>query len=512
MIHAVPQPRSWRRGHLSLALALLSLLAGCARPGGVGAGRGAPDGSDPRDAATRSVACDPLPGSPSRGGDLVLALAEAVSPQRAPVPATHAERIVFANLYETLTRMTCDGRLEPALATRWDRHEGGRRWRLQLREDAVFWNGDPVTATAVIAAWRRNEQLAQATGRPYPGLWLTAGGQGLAAIDARTLDIRLAEPQEDLPHLLAHPDLAVAFLRPDWTWPLGSGPCRLAADSDLPSPDLVCRPNLHHPDRPTWRSLTFRVTPGRDARDLLAGGVDLAVIRDHGAATYYAQLPDVRSAPLPWDRLYALLIPPGSPLAAASLVAGIDAAATPGESVPRRSFFFTACRPGLCPQLQGPTVGAGTPPSDPDPAVLLLEGRRVLHAVADADARALAERVAAFQPGDFVARGLDGPPLAHSLQAGLSGGYVVRLEASYPTACLELAALLARADWLQQRLGGRIDACRGAALLAADGLAVPLMATRARLIWRGDLAGLDLTHDGAPLVARLGRVAPEPAP
>ena len=139
-----------------------------------------------------AAACDLLPGNPARGGELVLALGEAVAPSHAPVPTNDAERTVFANLYETLTRVTCNGRLIPGLAESWVRHDGGRRWELHLRPGAVFWDGTPVTPETVIAAWNRNQELARATGRPGPSQWIVAGGQSLTVIDERTLEIHLA--------------------------------------------------------------------------------------------------------------------------------------------------------------------------------------------------------------------------------------------------------------------------------------------------------------------------------
>ena len=151
-----------------------------------------------------------MPGEPDRGGSLVLALGQAVDAARAPVPVNDAERTVFANLYETLTVVRCTGELGGGLADSWERHDDGRRWRLRIRDGAVFWDGTPVSAADVVAAWSRNEALARATGRPCPGLWIASGSRGPAVLDARTLEIRLAEPQDDLPRLLAHPALAVA--------------------------------------------------------------------------------------------------------------------------------------------------------------------------------------------------------------------------------------------------------------------------------------------------------------
>ncbi|HOX24744.1 MAG TPA: ABC transporter substrate-binding protein [Candidatus Krumholzibacteria bacterium] len=456
--------------------------------------------------------CAPIPGDPDRGGDLVVVLGEPVDPSRAPVPSNPGERTVFANLYETLTLVGCDGELTPGLADHWRRLDDGRRWQLRLRDGAVFWDGTPVTAGDVVRAWTENETLARDLGRPCPGLWLAAGG-GLLTVDRRTIEIRLPEAQDDLPHLLAHPDLAVAAHREGWRWPVGSGPCRLAADSAAPAPDLVCRPNLHHPQPPAWASLRFRCLPGRDARELLGPGTDLAVIRDRRAAEYYDQLPGVRSAPLPWDRLYALLLPPGREISDAGLALAAQGAATVAENRPWRSLDFHGCRATPCPQLQGPTLGGPARPEGPEPPLLAAPGAgRLAYRDDDADARALAERAAAFLGAGFALGPCDGPALAGALQAADAAAYVVRLDACYPTACLALASLLARADWLQREAAGTTDACAAAARLVASRRVVPLVVTRNRLVWQAPLAGLALTHDGAILVGHLGRARPAETP
>ncbi len=501
-------------GHAATVLALALLASGtigCDGPPAPqtdpAAGHPAPDGD------WSGEACAPMAGEAGRGGDLVLALAGTVVPTHAPVPLGEAERVVFANLYETLTRVACTGETMAGLAVRWERQDAGRRWLLHLRPDAVFWDGTPVTAATVISAWQRNARLADATGRPCPGLWLATRG-GLRARAATQLEVTLAEPQDQLPRLLAHPALAVALVRDGWTWPVGTGPCRLAADTEAPLPDLRCRPNLHHPEAPAWRSFRFRILPGADARDLLTAGVDLAVIRDRQVAAFYAERPEVRTAPLPWDRLHLLLLPPESPVAptAATALASDPALATAGvaEHAAWDRLVFHGCRPGPCPQLAGPTVGLVGPPPDPDAALQAMAAGRLVHDADDPDARALAERAAAFLDPPLRVVGEHGAGLARALQAGHAGAYVVAVDACYPDACLTVAALLARADWLQAGIGGEDDPCAAAARLRADGWAVPLTRSRARLVWTGPLAGLTLTHDGVPLVAGLGpAVAPE---
>ena len=477
-----------------------------------------PLSNDPADSDTapREVwpdigACDLLPGNPARGGELVLALGEAVAPSHAPVPTNDAERTVFANLYETLTRVTCTGELGPGLAESWVRHDGDRRWRLRLRAGAVFWDGTPVTPETVIAAWNRNQELARITGRPGPSLWIDSGGQSLVAIDERTLEIHLAEPQDQLPRLLAHPALAVAIRRDGWLWPVGSGPCRLAADTDLPLPDLVCRPNLHHPEAPAWDQFSFRILAETDPRDLMQSGVDLAVIRNRHAAAYYHEIDGIHSAPLPWDRIYVLLIPPGANLNGPATARAVSDAACPAESRPWADLDFHGCRGAKCPPLHGPDIDLVTPLLDPDPAVTVLNERRLYHPADDPDARALAERAVAFAPAEFALQPADAASLSLALQRADAAGYLVRLNANYPTACHTIAALLARADWLRSGTADPADVCTAANELTHNHWAIPLIQTRARLIWRSPVVGLRLTHDGALLVAGLGPAPPKAA-
>lgn len=448
--------------------------------------------------------CRPLPGPALDGADLVIALHETVAPDLAPLARTHAERVVFANLYETPIRLTCEGRLEPGLVERWEAAQGGRRWLLRLRAEARLWDGTPVTADLVLAAWRRSAALAAAAGRRSCSAWLAGPGATIRPTDDHGLAIDLAAPWPDLPVLLAHPDLAVAIERPGWLWPVGSGPCRLSSTSDLPLPDLACRPHPHHPDPPVWASLTFRILPGRDPRDLLSGDVDLVVLRDRAAAAYYAQSPGVRTAPLPWDRLHLLLASPHGPL---RTVRGEDlprADATVAESAVWTSPFLQKGPGGPCPPLAAPGSDPALPRDDPDPALVALQARHLVHPVGDPDARALAQRLAALLPGGLSARPAAGPALAWSLRQGLAAGHVVGLDAAAPGPGLGLATLLDQAPWLADAAAPLDDPLQAASRLQEAGLLVPLVATRARLVWRAPLAGLALTHDGLPLVGGLG--------
>lgn len=471
-------------------------------------------GGQPPSGWPDAAACSPLGGQAGRGGDLVVALGQAVAPDHAPVPTNDAERVAFAGLYETLTTVTCTGVLAPGLAVSWQPHEDGRRWRLHLREDAVFWDGTPVTTREVIDAWARNLTATRHRALPCPGLWLEAEGRGIIARGPYDLEIRLAEPQRDLPRLLAHPALAVAALRDGWVWPVGSGPCRLAADSDLPLPDLVLRPNHHHPSPPTWRSLAVRVLAGADPRDLLGAGVDLAVVRDRRALDYYAEVPDVRRTALPWDRKYVLVTSPELSLPGVGGATLAAAEVTLADGRPTDHLTFRRCDPDVgCPQLHGPTVSVFSPPFDRDPALAALTRNRLYHLAGDPDAAALAARVAAGLLPGLRTTAVGAVNLARALQDDEGGAYIVRLDACYPAPCLTLAALLAHAHWLQATLPTELDdPCEATRLLRTSGRALPLVDTRAHLVWRGPLAGLALAHDGTPLLGTLSVAAGEATP
>ena len=82
--------------------------------------------------------CELAPGPVTFANSLSVALLGPVDPAHAPVPASDAERLVFPELYETLVRVDCVGRILTALARSWAADSGGHRWTFTLRDDARF--------------------------------------------------------------------------------------------------------------------------------------------------------------------------------------------------------------------------------------------------------------------------------------------------------------------------------------------------------------------------------------
>jgi oligopeptide transport system substrate-binding protein len=175
-------------------------------------------------------------------------LPKVFDPARAAAPPdTDAVRA----LYEGLTDYE-PGTLSPvpAVASRWESADGGRRWTFHLREDARWTNGDTVTAQDFVRSWQRTlrlgeraphanllaniegaQALSAAQDAPAQGGAAPQGGQmganeparaetqrqgrgqrtqptpaplGVVAVDAQTLRVTLQRPDMNFPALVAH--------------------------------------------------------------------------------------------------------------------------------------------------------------------------------------------------------------------------------------------------------------------------------------------------------------------
>jgi oligopeptide transport system substrate-binding protein len=105
-------------------------------------------------------------------------LPKVFDPARAAAPPdTDAVRALYEGLtdYEPGTL-----RPVPAVASRWESAEGGRRWTFHLRDDARWTNGDTVTAQDFVRSWQRTLRL----GERAPHANLLANIEGAQALSA----------------------------------------------------------------------------------------------------------------------------------------------------------------------------------------------------------------------------------------------------------------------------------------------------------------------------------------
>jgi ABC-type transport system substrate-binding protein len=236
------------------------------------------------DAAERLTV--PVPGGTLR---LSMEVPAALDPS---LSASVYESLPVNQLFDGLVAMDASLSLRPALARAWSLSPDGRTYRFELREDATFHDGEPVTASDVAFTIRR--QLCPRRGErtlvvPYlemiDGAKAFAAGDtrdlpGVSIVDPRTVEIRLERPYPMFLEVLAVDGLKIvprhvveqvgdeAFGRA----PVGTGPFRFASwDDDR----LVLEANRSY----------FGRTPLLDRLELLFYGDEP---RDGGAARFYA--------------------------------------------------------------------------------------------------------------------------------------------------------------------------------------------------------------------------------
>ncbi|MAQ86528.1 MAG: oligopeptide ABC transporter substrate-binding protein OppA [Maritimibacter sp.] len=145
---------------------------------------------------------------------------------------------IVRDLFEGLMNQDENGELVPGVATGYDVSDDKLTYTFTLRPEAVWSNGDPVTANDFVFAWRRAADPALAS--PYQ--WfielmslenaseIVAGDMapeelGVTAVDDHTLEVRLTSPLPYFPFMTTHattfpaPQSVVEEFGADWTRP-----------------------------------------------------------------------------------------------------------------------------------------------------------------------------------------------------------------------------------------------------------------------------------------------------
>ena len=139
--------------------------------------------------------------------------------------AAAIDEIVYANLFEGLTRFGPDGGVQPALAASWEVKEEGKRYVFSLREGVSFHDGAAFDASDVKFSIER----AQAEDSTNAQKALFENIESVEVVDPTTVALNLAEPDGNLPFNLAWGDAVI--LDPESadtaaTDPVGTGPFR----------------------------------------------------------------------------------------------------------------------------------------------------------------------------------------------------------------------------------------------------------------------------------------------
>jgi len=427
------------RPHHQISLFGLLVVAAC--------GGAAPRGELPPPApalAPSDTACLIAAGRPASRDTVAIALTDPVDPAHAPLPRNVAERFVFAQLYETLVRVDCQGRVLPALARSWEQGPEGR-WTVTLRSDGRFWDGAPVTARDVLAAWRaRDSSLARA---------ITVPDDRVLSIDPSGLSFQR----------FADPTLAVTKSAPGGGWPIGTG--HYWTTGSAGGAEALWASPVPGAGLP---ALKVTVAPASEARDAVDANADLLLTSDPAALDYGRTRSEYQDAPLGWDQTYVLLAPDGtslelSALRLESLPQAVHVEARPAQGDDGGFWLIDLKRCGF----------AAEPASPRAP-----QRRRIVYEQTDRDARDLAARLvglATLGRGAVVA-GLAPVAFESAFRSGAEAAYVLRIRRRTVDPCAAARELPA---WV------------------ARGSITPLIDTRTHALVRRGLPRLSVDWDGA---------------
>lgn len=182
--------------------------------------------------------------------------------------------VVYANVFEGLTRIDRDGAVKPSLAQSWEVSADGKTYVFKLRPDTAWHDGAAFGAADVKFSLDR----ARASDSTNPQKGLFEPIESVEALDATTVKVVLKRPTGGFLTNLGWPAAVIVgqgSAADNKTKPIGTGPFRFERWSKGASIDLV--------RNPAWKGkpvaldkATFRVIsdPSASFAAVLAGDVD----------------------------------------------------------------------------------------------------------------------------------------------------------------------------------------------------------------------------------------------
>jgi len=188
--------------------------------------------------------------------------------------AAAIDEVVYANLFEGLTRFGPDGAVLPALAESWEVAPDGLSWVFNLRSDVTFQDGTPFTAEDVVFSFDR--AMAEGSLNAQKGLF--AGINEVTAIDDVTVEIGLDAPKGSLLSNLAWGDAVIvspATADGNAQKPVGTGPFAFANWVQGDRVELVRRDD-YWGAKPALEKVTFKFIsdPTAAFAAMMAGDID----------------------------------------------------------------------------------------------------------------------------------------------------------------------------------------------------------------------------------------------
>lgn len=183
--------------------------------------------------------------------------------------------IVYANLYEGLTRMAANGAIVPGLAESWTVSPDGKTYTFTLRKGVTFHDGTPFDAS--IAKFSLDRTRAADSVNPQKGLFEPI--ESTEIVDPTTLKVTLKRPTGAFLFNLAWP--AAVMVSPqsvadNKAKPIGTGPFKFDRWAKGSQIDLSRNPT-YWGKAPALNKISFKIIgdPAAAYAAMMAGDVDV---------------------------------------------------------------------------------------------------------------------------------------------------------------------------------------------------------------------------------------------
>ncbi|MFY0636110.1 MAG: ABC transporter substrate-binding protein [Vannielia sp.] len=188
--------------------------------------------------------------------------------------AAAIDEVVYANVFEGLTRFAADGSVVPALASGWEVSDDGTTYTFTLHEGVKFHDGSDFTADDVVFSLDR----ARAEDSTNAQKALFAGIESVEAVNPTTVKITLGQPDGAFPFKMAWGDAVMvdeASAADLATNPVGTGPFTFTEWAQGDHVTLTRNPD-YWGEAPALATATFKfiTDPNAAFAAMMAGDVD----------------------------------------------------------------------------------------------------------------------------------------------------------------------------------------------------------------------------------------------
>ncbi|ODU25706.1 ABC transporter substrate-binding protein [Pseudonocardia sp. SCN 73-27] len=221
-------------------------------------------------------------GTPKKGGTLILgADREAVSFD----PTVQNTNMAQNAVYDSLLKLSPDGKIEPFIATGMTTSDNGTTWTMTLTPNVKFSDGTDYDANAVIINTQRHIDKATSPAHTYAAMIAN-----MQAVDPLTVRFTLRSPLASFPIVFAQsgfngtlgmiisPAALQKYGKDIATNPVGAGPFTLTSWVRDSTMTLTRNPNYWQQGKPYLDGLEFRPLPDTETRTSSTqnGDIDLA--------------------------------------------------------------------------------------------------------------------------------------------------------------------------------------------------------------------------------------------